>query len=402
MTRRCDIAIVGGGMVGALLALLLVRQARFTPDSLALIEPAPVEPPPEGSRIEARVSAFAPASLALLDQVGALARIPPARFFPYEKMRVWASHVPPDSPDALCFDAAESGEPRLGAIIENRSVQAALLECCRDAGVPLLQHAASDLAFEAGAVTLSVGPMRLTTELLVGADGSQSAVRAAAGIACIERPYGQTAIVGTVSAQRPRAATALQRFLPTGPLALLPLSGDQYSIVWSMTHEQAPALLAMDDAGFNAALTQASDGVMGELRIDGPRAGFALRRIAAERYVAGRCVLVGDAAHVIHPLAGQGVNQGLLDAGSLSAVLAERPAGESPGAQRALRRYERERRAGNARMGAMVDGLDQLFTQRGPLLARMAGEGMALLGRSGLARQFFFRQAAASRSSPRR
>jgi 2-octaprenylphenol hydroxylase len=205
-----------------------------------------------------------------------------------------------------------------------------------------------------------------------------------------------------VRCERGHAYTAWQRFLSTGPLALLPLASGDCSIVWSVIDARADALLALAPEQFNAALTTASAGVLGRLELQGERAAFPLQRLEAQRYVIDRCALVGDAAHVIHPLAGQGVNQGLQDAAALASAIAARPGRESVGARRALQRYERERRSGNALMGTMVGSLDQLFTRQEGALVWAAREGMALVNWSAMAKQFFFTRAATSRSSLRR
>jgi 2-octaprenylphenol hydroxylase len=217
-----------------------------------------------------------------------------------------------------------------------------------------------------------------------------------------QQDYGQRAIVAGVRSERPHRHTAWQRFLATGPLALLPLPGNLVSIVWSATEPRAADLLAMTPAQFNAELTSASAGVLGELQLAGERAAFPLRRLAARRYVRPRVALVGDAAHVIHPLAGQGVNQGLEDVVSLAAHLAARPPRESPGALAALLRYQRERRTGNALAGGLVDGLDRLFTRPAGPVSVVARAGMAMVARSSLARRALVRRAAAGRSWPRR
>lgn len=402
MNGRCEIAIVGGGIVGAALAALTALRGQVGADRIVLLDPDRPQPPRGDEPLDLRVSAFSPASIALLEETGAWQRLDRSRLADYERMVIWPEHVPADSPDALVFEAAELGEARLGVIAENRAVQAALLARCEALGIRLLREKLVGLEFGGDVAVLTAGAERLEAALVVGADGANSAVRAAAAIPAKERSYGQQAIVATVRATRPRVATAFQCFLSTGPLALLPLPDGCYSIVWSATEERARELLALDEAGFNAALTAASDGVAGSLALASPRAAFALRRLAAQRYVAPGCVLVGDAAHVIHPLAGQGVNQGLLDVAALVAALAQRPAGESAAALRALRRYERERRSGNALMGAMVDAFDRVFSGGATLPARIAGEGMALVNRSALARRFFVTQAAAGRSSPRR
>jgi ubiquinone biosynthesis UbiH/UbiF/VisC/COQ6 family hydroxylase len=237
---------------------------------------------------------------------------------------------------------------------------------------------------------------------VVGADGAASAVRALLGMPAENRDYGQRAIVATIRGERPHQYTAWQRFLSTGPLALLPLPGNECSIVWSAVNARADGLLALSPAQFETELTAASAGVLGKLQLTSERAAFPLRRLAAQEYVRPRAVLVGDAAHVIHPLAGQGVNQGLEDVVALAAALAQRPARESAGAQMALQRYARERRTGNALAAATVDALDLLFTDSTALRTWAAREGMALVGRSALARRFLVRRAAAGRSWPQR
>lgn len=402
MSDRHAVAIVGGGIVGAALALMLKRTARIAPEQILLLEREPPRPPRPTDPFDLRVSAVSPANRAALIELGVWQHIDATRIADYERMVIWQQATPPDSPDVLRFDAAELGVPDLGSIVENRALQAALLHRCLEEGVQLRREQVERIAFGPDVVTLEIGSSTLTAELLVGADGASSRVRAAAGIATRRHDYGQQAIVATVRGERGHANTAWQRFLITGPLALLPLPGGDCSIVWSVTDARAAELMACTPQQFSAALTDASAGVLGHMELQSERAGFPLRRLNAHRYVAERCALVGDAAHVIHPLAGQGVNQGLQDAAALAAALATRPARESVGARRALLRYERERRSGNAVMGTMVDGLDSLFTQGGDLRAWAAREGMALVNRSAIAKRFFFRRAAAGRSLPRR
>jgi 2-polyprenylphenol 6-hydroxylase len=396
------VAIVGGGIVGAALALLLVRSARIAPGNILLLERDPPQPPRNQDPFDLRVSAVSPANRAMLIGLGAWQGMDATRIADYERMVIWQEATPPDSPDVLRFDAAELGEPDLGSIVENRALQAALLQRCVGEGVQLRREPAGRIAFDIESVTLEPGDSKVAAELLVGADGAQSAVREAAGITVQTRDYGQQAIVATVRGERGHANTAWQRFLATGPLALLPLASGECSIVWSMIDARVDELMTCTPESFSAALTDASAGVIGPIELQGKRAVFPLRSLKAARYVADRCALVGDAAHVIHPLAGQGVNQGLQDAVALAAALAARPARESVGARRALLRYERERRAGNAMMGGMVDGLDRLFTGSGDFPAWAAREGMALVNRSALAKRFFFTRAAAGRSSLRR
>jgi 2-octaprenylphenol hydroxylase len=317
-------------------------------------------------------------------------------------MVVWPESLPPDSPDALRFDAAEAGEPDLGCIVENAALQAALLAACRERGIALQPDTLQSLKVDADGAWLTLASGELRAELVVGADGANSAARRMLEMPASQRDYGQRALVATVRTARPHQQTAWQRFLATGPLALLPLPGDAVSIVWSATEARATELLALSPQQFSAELTTASAGVLGTLTLEGERAAFPLRRLSAQRYVRSRVALVGDAAHVIHPLAGQGVNQGLEDAAALATALAARPSRESVGALAALARYGRERRAGNALVGGVVDGLDRLFTRPPGLASWVAREGMALVARSPFARRALVRQAVAGRPWPRR
>jgi ubiquinone biosynthesis UbiH/UbiF/VisC/COQ6 family hydroxylase len=401
-TLRAEVAIVGGGIVGATLALLLAQRARIDATRIVVIEPAPVAPPSAGSPFGLRVSAISPGNRALLAELGVWPLLDAGRIANYERMLVWHESVPPDSPDVLCFDAAEAGEADLGSIVENNALQAQLLRRCGEQGIRVLGETLRALQVDADAARLDLGGTQLVAELVVGADGAASAVRALLGMPAENRDYGQRAIVATIRGERPHQYTAWQRFLSTGPLALLPLPGNECSIVWSAVNARADGLLALSPAQFETELTAASAGVLGKLQLTSERAAFPLRRLAAQEYVRPRAVLVGDAAHVIHPLAGQGVNQGLEDVVALAAALAQRPARESAGAQMALQRYARERRTGNALAAATVDALDLLFTDSTALRTWAAREGMALVGRSALARRFLVRRAAAGRSWPQR
>jgi ubiquinone biosynthesis UbiH/UbiF/VisC/COQ6 family hydroxylase len=373
---------------------LLVAQARVRAERIVIIEPKPSLPPAPGSPPALRVSAVAPVNRGRLAELGVWQRLDATRIGAVERMAVWHEAVPPDSPDVLHFDAAESGAAELGCIVENDALQAALQAACRDAGIVIINDSLQALEVDASAAHLQLGAARVDAELVVGADGAASTVRRLLQMPATTREYGQRAVVATISTQRGHGGTAYQRFLSTGPLALLPLPGNTCSIVWSAAEARAAELLAMPAEQFNAELTAASAGVLGALELASERASFPLRRLAAGSYVAPRVALVGDAAHVIHPLAGQGVNQGLEDAAALAAQLAARPPRESVGALNALRRYERERRAGNALVGEVVDGLDRLFTGSGPLTAWAAREGMAMVARLPFARRFLTRQAA--------
>jgi len=397
---RVQVAIVGGGLVGATLALLLVQRGRVDPLQVLLLEPDPPKARPHAADYELRVSAISPGNRRLLRELGVWQRMDLTRVAQYEHMVVWHEATPADSPDVLRFDAATLGEPDLGSIVENLNLQAALLQQCVEAGISLRQAAITGLTCDESSARLTLGEEGIDAELVVGADGASSAVRCLAGIGGAQHDYGQRGIVATIDTAAGHQHTAWQRFLKTGPLAMLPLASGQVSIVWSAENATADALLAMSADQFSDALTAASAGVLGKLRVASARAAFALRRLTAERFAGTRCVLVGDAAHVIHPLAGQGVNEGLQDALALAEALAARPARESVGAAQALQRYARARRSGNAMTAAVVDGFDGLFTGSGPLTAELGRVGMALVARSRGLQRLFFTQAAGQGSRP--
>jgi len=384
-----DIAVVGGGMVGASMALA----AALGGLRVALLErnePGRDWPQPG---YDLRVSALTRASQVMLQNLGAWRHMQSMRITPYERMQVWDRQ----GSGEIRFDAADIGEPDLGHIVENRVIVAALWrELDAQPGVEFL--AGKTVAgVEPGAPQarlLFEDGTDLSAQLLVAADGARSRLRELAGIGQHGRDYDQQAVVATVVAEYGNAATAWQRFMPHGPLALLPLERERFSIVWSTSPDEAQQLLELPPAQFEDRLTLASEGVCGRLQLDGERAAFPLRLQHANAYVRPGLALVGDAAHVIHPLAGQGVNLGLLDAGVLADVLmAARQAGEPLGGLAVLRRYERGRKGHNLAVQLAMDGFKHLFSNSNPGLSLMRNIGLGLANRLPAVRHGFERVA---------
>lgn len=386
----CDIAIVGGGMVGAALACAL-GGSRLR---VVLVDAGPEPEPPAGGEYDLRVSAVTRASERIFRALGAWEGMVSRRVAPYREMHVWDAV---GGSGGIHFDCAELGEDNLGHIIENRVIRAALLERLREHGnverrfgTPLTGLRRLD-----GEAVLRTGGGEIRARLVVGADGARSWVRDQAGVAVEGWDYGHTAIVATVQTVEPHGETARQRFLPEGPLAFLPL-GEPHtsSIVWSTGHAHAEALLALDEGEFRAELEHAFGYAPGAVTRAGPRAGFPLRMRHAEHYVVERVALVGDAAHTIHPLAGQGVNLGLLDAAALAEVLlAGTAAGRDPGGLATLRRYERWRRGDNLLMIAAMEGFKRLFAGSLPPLAWARNLGLEITDRLPPLKALFMRHA---------
>lgn len=391
MNKQFHIVIVGAGVIGLSMAALLSQSSCKGQLKLTLIDAKNRPSPGSDDDIGLRVSAIANGSAELLADLGAWPQSLQDRACPYEGMRVWDQSSTADSGDALSFDAAEFAVPQLGFIVENALLVDALLDAVSNSGVELV-FAASISALQASddgrQITLEDG-RRFDADLIIGADGAASFVRNSAGIETSDWDYGQAAFITHLQSERAHHRVALQRFLKTGPLGMLPLIDGRISVVWSTTEEQARWAQSADDEDLGKALTEASDFVLGQLTVAGPRGVFPLRARHAKDYVKTGIALIGDAAHAVHPLAGQGANLGLQDAVRLAEVIAAAvQSGEHPGDRPVLRRYERSRKGANASMLHFMTGLNRLFTTDSALLKELRTTGMRVFNRSGPIREY--------------
>jgi len=388
-SAACEVAVAGAGVVGLTLAALLVRAGL----RVAVIEAQPPAPPVPPDQYDLRVFALTRASARILAACGAWARIAQGRHGCFRRMEVWDAR----SHGRITFDAAAIAEPQLGHIVEQSLLREVLEGVLPHDGVDWFRSAAvSEFSVHADRLDVRLTDGRLLgTRLLVGADGADSSVRALAGIPYQRHDYQQTAVVCNVRTDRGHGDTARQRFLESGPLAFLPLAESlASSIVWSTTREHAQSLLALSDAAFCAELSAAFEHATGSVSSAGPRAGFPLWRGRALHYVRPRVALIGEAAHTIHPLAGQGANLGLLDAATLAQVLTEAvPRGEDTGSYSVLRRYERWRSGENLLMQSVMDGFNILFGRRDPPLRWLRGTGLNLTDRCAPVKNMIMRRA---------
>jgi 2-octaprenylphenol hydroxylase len=387
VNERFDIVIAGAGMVGLTVAALLAKSSCARRLRIVVLDAGNAPQfEAEGAEVDMRVSAISPGSAEILNETGVWDEIRRQRACPFRAMRVWDADGSADGPETLRFDAADLAVTELGHIVENSLIQRSLLRELAlsgqavQFGVALEKlHAAGERFLVHGAQS---GPLR--PELLIAADGGNSFIRTAAGIRVRSWRYAQTAFVTHATPERPHGNVAWQRFLRSGPLALLPLNDGRVSIVWSTTEEQAKRALAASDATLRQMLGEASDFVLGQLDPCGPRGTFPLRAQYALQYALPGLVLLGDAAHSVHPLAGQGVNLGLADAAVLVTEIEHAfERGEHPGDLPTLRRFERARKGANQMMLRFIDGISRLFASDSAPASRLRGTGMLLFNRSG-------------------
>jgi 2-polyprenylphenol 6-hydroxylase len=367
-----DLIIVGGGPVGASLA----RSARGLAVVLLAHERRVPAVRAEGA-FDARVYALSPANVAFLG-------LEKERLTPVHAMRVFG-----DDDSSIEFDAYRAGVPALAYIVEDAALQDALWEG-RDAQIGRCEGLSVE---EARARVRLDGGRELAAKLVVAADGAESRVREYAGIKLTAKAYGQSAVVANFACERSHANTAYQWFQGGPVLALLPLSGNHVSMVWSLPAAQATRIAGLAPHELCTAVETASGTALGSLRVVTQPKTYPLRRASARRMIAPRVALVGDAAHVIHPLAGQGLNLGLQDVRTLSRVLSEREPVRDAGDWRLLRRYERSRAEPILAMDAMVDVLYRLFGAQGAFAARVRNRGLNLTDRLEVVKNLLIRQA---------
>lgn len=377
MSRRgqLDAVIVGGGVVGAACALSLAALDL----EVALVEGR--EPQPWAANApDLRVYAFAADNAALLADFGVWEAILSARAQPYRRMQVWDAA----GGGALAFDADSLGRAQLGWIVENNLLVERLWAALPAAGVRV--HCPARLeSFEqddTGARLRLDDGIRLDTRLAIAADGAASTLRTLAGMTIDSHDYRQGGVVGFIETGQSHQDIAWQRFLSTGPLAVLPFTEGRSSIVWTLPEQDAARVVALEEDAFDRELTAAFGAQLGPMRVVSPRVAFPLRRQHAKSYVAGRVLLIGDAAHVVHPLAGQGVNLGLRDVAALSDAIAQaqsrRVDWDTP---HRLQRWSRQRRSENAAAAYAFEGINRLFSNNEMHATLMRGPLLGLAGR---------------------
>jgi 2-octaprenyl-6-methoxyphenol hydroxylase len=390
MATRADVLIAGGGFAGLALALAL-RQGLGESFRIVVADPAFAA----GAKPDLRASAIAAAARRMFEALGVWDAVA-------DEAEAILDMVVTDSklehamrPVFLTFAGEiEDGEP-FAHMIENAPLNAALAAKARTQGIELRVAAVTGFEYEGSRITVSLGDGEVSAALLVAADGAKSRVREQAGIATHGWNYGQSAIVTTVEHERPHEGRAIEHFLPAGPFAILPLKGDRSSLVWTETDADAARIVALPDDEFHSELERRFGLHLGDIGVVGAKRAYPLGLFVARSFIADRIALIGDAAHVIHPIAGQGLNMGLRDAAALAeAIVDAARLGLDVGGADVLDRYQRWRRFDTATMGIATDGLNRLFSNESDVLRLMRDVGLGLVDRMPALKSFFIREAA--------
>ncbi|HJS60250.1 MAG TPA: ubiquinone biosynthesis hydroxylase [Pseudolabrys sp.] len=390
-TSRPDMVIGGAGFAGLALAIAL-RQGLGDPFTVTVADPALAH----ARSKDPRASAIAAAARRLFEAIGVWGAVA-ENAQPILDMVVTDSKLDDAArPVFLTFGGeVEEGEP-FAHMIENRHLVDALAEKAKSLGVEL--RATPVAGFAAGANSTEVqfaDGESITARLLVGADGARSLIREQAGIATHGWNYDQSAIVTTVAHEREHNGRAEEHFLPAGPFAILPLTGRRCSIVWTETSGEADRIVALPDSEFHDELEKRFGLQLGDIEVVGPRRAFPLGLFTARTFIGERLALVGDAAHIIHPIAGQGLNMGLRDVAALAEAIADAARlGLDPGGSEVLERYQRWRRFDTMTMGVATDGLNRLFSNNSDALRLVRDIGLGLVERMPMLKRMFIREAA--------
>ncbi len=382
-----DVVIVGGGAVGVAAACKLSQQFH----RIAIIDNTQHAPWQKDDAYGLRVSAINLASIELLSQIDVWSDVLAMRAFPYQSMHVWEQ-----GGDAqINFNASDTAHSSLGSIVENQVLLTALNNAAnKNSGITQFSNNAlcelSAISDSSMLVELD-NRLRLTGQLIIGADGQQSKVRDCIGVSSTRTHYQQLGLVCTVDTELDHQKTAWQCFTEYGPLALLPLEENTCSIVWSVPEQKCHELMILDNAEFSQQLSNAFQHKLGNITLASERKSFPLLGAQATQYIDHRVVLLGDAAHTVHPLAGLGLNLGLADLAYLSALLqnSDRPLGS----ERVLRQYERARKSENALMQRSLEMIDTLFREERPLVKQMRSIGVNMADKALPLKMMFMRQA---------
>ena len=389
MRSKYDIAIVGGGIVGLISAILLRRSRVFGEKEIYIVEKNEKRSFIASNDIGFRVSAISAGSIKILKKINVWDKLIQERIFRYSNMCVWDGDDSIEGDSRIDFSADQYGYSELGYIIENFQLQTRLMELAESLDVKILFDSEIDSVNQPNSSDkISVGIINsgsLEVDLLIGADGSESRTRQLMNLNVKKHNYSQSALIANVECEKHHCNTAFQRFLKHGPIALLPLGEKRSSIVWSTSPEEATFASKLSHEELNYLLSKKSDHVLGELKVISEKAIYPLIYQHSKKYIEKNFVLVGDAAHTIHPLAGQGVNLGIADAVELTGVLEDSiMKGSYIGDISTLRAYERSRKSSNSLMLNFVHILNKLFSSRYISIRNMRKMGMKIFNKTKL------------------